>query len=72
LSFGLISYSTNPRDSFGRAAYFVDPVLKGAKPADIPFEQTANIKLVVNLKTTEALGITLPQSVLLRADEVIR
>jgi putative tryptophan/tyrosine transport system substrate-binding protein len=69
---GLMSYSTDEMDSFGRAAYFIDRILKGAKPSDLPFEQSETIKLVVNLKTAKALGITVPQSILLRADEVIR
>ena len=68
---GLMTYSTDITDSFGRAAYFIDRLLKGAKPSDLPFEQSATIKLVVNLKTAKALGITIPQSILLRADEVI-
>jgi putative ABC transport system substrate-binding protein len=67
-----MSYSTNITDSFGRAAYFIDRLLKGAKPSDLPFEQSETIKLIVNLKTAKALGITIPQSILLRADEVIR
>jgi putative ABC transport system substrate-binding protein len=69
---GLMSYSTDFRDGFYRSAYYVDRLLKGAKPSDLPFEQTANIKFVVNLKTADALGISIPQSILLRADEVIR
>jgi putative ABC transport system substrate-binding protein len=69
---GLMSYSTDILDSFYRAAYFIDRLLKGAKPGDLPFEQSATIKLVLNLKTAKALGITIPQSILLRADEVIQ
>jgi putative ABC transport system substrate-binding protein len=69
---GLMSYSTDVMDAFHRAAYFIDRLLKGAKPSDLPFEQSETIKLVVNLKTAKALGITIPQSILLRADEVIR
>jgi putative ABC transport system substrate-binding protein len=68
---GLMSYSTDILDSFHRAAYFIDRLLKGAKPNDLPFEQSETIKLVVNLKTAKALGITIPQSILIRADEVI-
>lgn len=68
----LMSYSTDVDDGLYRAAYFVDRLLKGAKPGDLPFEQTATIKFVVNLKTAKALGITIPQSILLRANEVIR
>ena len=69
---GLMSYSTDVMDGFHRAAYFIDRLLKGAKPGDLPIEQTATIKFVVNLKTAKALGITIPQSILVRADEVIR
>jgi len=67
-----MSYSTDFRDGFYRSAYFVDRLLKGTKPSDLPFEQTANVKLVVNQKTANSLGIKLPESILLRADEVIR
>ena len=69
---GLMSYSTDVRDEYYRGAYFIDRLLKGAKASDLPFEETATIRLVVNLKTAKALGITIPQSILLRADEVIR
>ena len=69
---GLMSYSTDVMDGFHRAAYFIDRLLKGAKPSDLPFEQSETIKLVINLKTAKALGITIPQSILVRADEVIR
>lgn len=69
---GLMSYSTDVMDGFHRAAYFIDRILKGAKPSDLPFEQSETIKFVLNLKTAKALGITIPQSILLRADEVIR
>lgn len=58
--------------SFARAAYYVDRLLKGAKAADLPVEQMSNIKLLVNLKTAKALGISLPPSIQLRADQVIR
>ena len=69
---GLMSYSTDVIESFYYSAYFIDRLLKGAKASDLPVEQTANFKLVVNLKTAKALEITIPQSILLRADEVIR
>ena len=68
---GLISYGTSWDDTWGRAAYFVDRILKGAKPTDLPVEQVSTYRLVVNLKTAKALGITIPQSILMRANEVI-
>ncbi len=69
---GLISYGPDLIATFGRTAYYVDRLLKGAKPGDLPIEQPTAYLLVVNLKTAKALGITIPESILLRADEVIR
>lgn len=69
---GLISYGPDLLGTFGRTAYFVDRVLKGASPAGLPIEQPTQYLLVVNLKTAKALGVTIPESILLRADEVIR
>ena len=67
----LISYSISWRDNFRRAAIYVDKILKGAKPADLPIEQPTHLELVVNLKTAKALGLAIPPSILLRADRVI-
>ena len=69
---GLMSYGVRPRELYGHLAVYVDKILKGAKPADLPVEQPIKFELVLNLKTAKALGITMPPSLLLLADEVIQ
>jgi putative ABC transport system substrate-binding protein len=69
---GLMAYAVNMTDFIGRAALYVDKILEGAKPADLPVEQPTKFEFVVNLKVAKALGLTIPQSLLLRADEVIQ
>jgi putative ABC transport system substrate-binding protein len=69
---GLISYGPNTADAFRIAAAYVDKILKGAKPANLPVEQPTKLELVINMKTVKALGITIPQSLLTRADEMIQ
>jgi putative tryptophan/tyrosine transport system substrate-binding protein len=68
---GLMSYGPDHLDLTRRAALYIDRILKGAKPADLPIEQASQYQLVINLKTAKTLGLTIPQSVLLRADQVL-
>jgi putative ABC transport system substrate-binding protein len=69
---GLMSYAANDAESYQRVAYFVDKILKGAKPADLPVEQPKKFEFIINLKAAKQIGLTIPPNVLARADKVIK
>ena len=72
LTGGLMSYATDVMEQFRRAATFVDKILKGAKPGDLPVEQPTKFELVINLKTAKQMGLTIPPAVLFQADRLIK